>query len=101
MGSEMCIRDSSNIDEGLTFMVGGVSVLKCSLKNSSVGIGTATPTAKLHVVGSVLLDATGETINLLGVPAYADDAAAGVGGLVTGDLYKTTTLGSTYLKIVP
>ena len=35
------------------------------------------------------------------VPTYADDAAAVVGGLTTGDVYKTTTGGSTFLKIVP
>lgn len=35
------------------------------------------------------------------VPSYADDAAATVGGLTTGDVYKTTTGGSTFLKIVP
>lgn len=35
------------------------------------------------------------------VPSYADDAAAAGGGLVTGDVYKTTTGGSTFLKIVP
>lgn len=35
------------------------------------------------------------------IDSYADDAAAITGGLITGDVYKTTTLGSTYLKIVP
>jgi hypothetical protein len=35
------------------------------------------------------------------VPSYADDAAAVGGGLATGDVYKTTTGGSTFLKIVP
>lgn len=35
------------------------------------------------------------------VPTYADDAAAIGGGLTTGDVYKTTTGGSTFLKIVP
>lgn len=38
---------------------------------------------------------------LSGVPSYANDATAVTGGLVSGDVYKTTTLGSTYLKIVP
>lgn len=38
---------------------------------------------------------------IVGIPSYADDAAASGGGLLSGDLYKTTTLGSTYLKIVP
>lgn len=35
------------------------------------------------------------------IPTYADDAAALGGGLTTGHLYKTTTGGSTFLKIVP
>ena len=41
------------------------------------------------------------TINPTLVPTYADDAAAGVGGLTSGQLYKTTSGGSTFLKIVP
>jgi hypothetical protein len=41
------------------------------------------------------------TINPTLVPTYADDAAAGVGGLTSGQLYKTATGGSTFLKIVP
>jgi hypothetical protein len=41
-------------------------------------------------------------INMGNVPVYTSDAAAiTMGGLTTGDLYKTTTAGSTFLKIVP
>lgn len=47
------------------------------------------------------IDDASQLITLTNVPTYADDAAAGVGGLTTGQLYKTTTLGSTFLKIVP
>ena len=42
-----------------------------------------------------------QLIKITNVPAYADDAAAVTGGLTTGNLYKTTVLGSTFLKIVP
>ena len=41
------------------------------------------------------------TINPTLVPTYADDAEAVVSGLTSGQLYKTTTGGSTFLKIVP
>ena len=40
-------------------------------------------------------------VNISNVPDYADDATATGAGLVTGDLYQTTTGGSTFLKIVP
>lgn len=40
-------------------------------------------------------------ITLSTVPTYADDAAAAGGGLTSGQLYKTTDGGSTFLKIVP
>lgn len=40
-------------------------------------------------------------IKSTGIPSYADDAAAVGGGLVSNEVYKTTTGGSTFLKIVP
>lgn len=44
---------------------------------ASVGIGTKNPTSKLQVVG---------------IPAYADDAAAGTAGLTTGAFYQTSAV---------
>ena len=44
------------------------------LQGGNVGIGTKTPGSKLAVVG---------------LPSYANDAAAVVGGLATGDFYST------------
>lgn len=38
-------------------------------------------------------------VNMI-VPEYADNAAALAGTLVSGDVYKTTTGGSTFLKVV-
>lgn len=48
-----------------------------------------------------LVDSINSIITLFGVPTFADDAAAAGGGLTTGQLYKTTDGGSTFLKIVP
>lgn len=39
------------------------------------------------------------TFKMLGVPAYDDDAAAGAGGLTTGDLYQTTGSGAAPLNV--
>jgi len=47
------------------------------------------------------LTITSGTIYLPGVPEYDDDAAAIADGAESNTLYKTTTGGSTYLKIVP
>jgi hypothetical protein len=50
------------------------------------------------VVVTGTLDAQG-AINLSTVPAYADDATAGVAGLVTGDVYKTDGTGAAPLNV--
>ena len=50
---------------------------------------------------NIKVDDLNQLITITNVPTYADDAAAGVGGLTTGQLYKTTSGGSTFLKIVP
>ena len=49
--------------------------------NGNVGIGTASPTSKLQVIG---------------IPVYADNAAALAGGLTAGAFYRTGDL----LKVV-
>ncbi len=46
-------------------------------------------------------DPSKKWVTITNVPEYANDAAAVVGGLPVGTLYKTTTAGSTVLKIVP
>ena len=62
------------------------------LKNNNVAIGInnfeANDTGqKLQVNGTIKATA----INFTGLPTYVDDAAAGTGGLVSGDCYKTAT----------
>ena len=49
----------------------------------------------------ILIDDNTQLVKITNVPAYADDTAATGAGLTTGNLYKTTTGGSTFLKIVP
>ena len=63
------------------------------------GIGTGTPTAKLHVVGSTILDVFGGNLTLQNIPVFDDDAAAGVGGLTAGMLYQTTGSGAAPLNV--
>lgn len=50
---------------------------------------------------NIKIDDINQKITITNVPAYADDATATGAGLTTGDVYKTTTSGSTFLKIVP
>jgi hypothetical protein len=53
-----------------------------------VGIGTTgDPGEKLEVNGTI----KATDINFTGLATYADDSAAGTGGLVAGDVYKTST----------
>lgn len=53
------------------------------------GVSQITYTSERHI------------FTLSGIPTHADDAAASGAGLTSGTLYKTTTGGSTFLKIVP
>lgn len=74
--------------------LGGNSILSVS------NAGTIRLNAGVNNTQIYINDIT-QLVTITNVPIYADDAAAGLGGLVTGNLYKTTTGGSTYLKIVP
>ncbi len=57
------------------------------LDDGNVGVGTITPNEKFEVNGTI----KATDINFTGLPIYANDAAAGTGGLVAGDVYKTAT----------
>ena len=52
--------------------------------NGNVGIGVNTPSEKLEVNGTI----KSTSITITSLPTYADDAAAGAGGLTAGMLYK-------------
>ena len=45
---------------------------------------------------NIIVSSTGVSMN--GIPSYDDDTAAGVGGLVTGDMYQTTGSGAAPLN---
>ncbi len=110
-GTKLIMDDS----EGHLYMMhsGSVTGLDISYFNATADFGILQSGHGLYVDGpstSVSLHSSGVTqlsvsntagLYLANIPAYADDAAAVVGGLTTGYVYKTTTLGSTYLKIVP
>ena len=75
----------------------GANVDSGSDVSDTVIIGIGDGTIKL----SIGLLSIADVLNIAYVPTFADDAAAAVGLLVSGDVYKTTTGGSTFLKIVP
>lgn len=83
----------------MSFILDSLSTLyKASLGNGVFLVNDLTNNINYFIIDIIN---SSMTINPTLVPTYADDAAAGVGGLTSGQLYKTTTLGSTYLKIVP
>ena len=51
---------------------------------STTADGASTPTERMRIKANGV-------INFASCPTYADDAAAGTGGLVAGDIYKTST----------
>lgn len=69
-----------------------------AISSGNIGIGVKAPTKRLHIANPG--GATGTTsVRLNDIPTYADDAAAGVGGLQSGDLYKTMSGTDLLLKI--
>jgi hypothetical protein len=47
----------------------------------------------------LVIPATVTHVNMAGIPAFADDTAAGVGGLVKGDMYQTDGTGAAPLNV--
>lgn len=81
-----------NIGNGISSGVGQSDAFTI-LKNGKVGIDidnfeTTTSSAKLQVNGRIKAV----------IPSYANDAAAGVGGLTTGDFYQITGTGVLMVK---
>lgn len=63
--------------------------------SDSIAIGTSstnTKTNQLYLADSIT------SYVMKGIPAFADDTAAGLGGLMTGELYQTTGSGSAPLN---
>ena len=57
-------------------------------------IGTNASGVDTHIISSGTVRLTVKPdgiVNINNAPTYADDTAAGVGGLVAGDVYKTST----------
>lgn len=74
--------------ENFDFRVEGdsdVNLFFTDASTDNVGIGTNSPSEKLEVNGTI----KATDINFSGLPTYADDITAGIGGLTTGDVYKT------------
>ena len=61
--------------------------MRIDASNGNVGINVTDPSEKLEIDGTI----KATDINFTGLATYADDTAAGAGGLVAGDVYKTST----------
>ena len=66
-------------------VIGNTIYGNLALKN--IGIDVTNPTNKLEVNGKI----KATDINFTGLAIYPDDTAAGLGGLTSGDVYKTST----------
>lgn len=96
LGNETLLEQTSTSLEFLTDVT--KSCFKLDPNNGIYSIGDLQGHANNT---NITINDLTQLINVSNVPLYSDDAAATVGGLVTGDLYKTTTGGSTFLKILP
>jgi hypothetical protein len=66
-------------------------------KGSGTGSGTYSLTLQNSASTNIFRARDNGVLNAPNLPTYADDTAAGVGGLVTGDLYVETTSGNRYV----
>lgn len=77
---------------------GGVQYLSLDYANNNYSLGDINN----QLNGTkISINDLSQLVKISNVPSYADDSAAITAGLTTGELYKTTTSGSTFLKIVP
>jgi len=86
-GALVKVGDSDPSRKVLHALDGSNNSLLLVRGDGNVGIGTTAPQKKLEVNGTI----KATDINFTGLATYADDAAAGTGGLVAGDVYKTST----------
>jgi hypothetical protein len=77
-----------------SLVLGSINGINGASADVNVGIGTTTPQRALHVKSTALT-----TVRIEGLPTFPNDAAAGAGGLVTGDLYVSNVLGDLILKV--
>lgn len=105
-GSNIVYIDIANRQSiiGNVSSVGGIKMFI----DDAVGINVQAPGGVVNIGGNtygnntnIQVDDINQIVTITNVPTYADDATAVTGGLTTGNLYKTTTGGSTFLKIVP
>lgn len=76
------IGDKAYVAQSNSLILGSINGVNGATADTNVGIGTTTPGSKLAVVG---------------LPVYADNAAATTGGLSAGDFYRTS---DGFLKVV-
>ena len=111
---------STSIETTLDFQAGGGQesfiIANATEVSLNYKLGIASDSYKLLVADALLQFKDDDsninyfTVNIAGqivninpdiVPVFANDAAAALGGLVSGDLYRTTTLGTTALNFLP
>ena len=78
--------DASGLNNTIFYRNGNNESMRINT-DGNVGIGLTDPSEKLEVNGTI----KATDINFTGLATYADDTAAGTGGLVAGDVYKTST----------
>lgn len=106
------LGDTANAIDGNSFSLfqsGGNGSASLLLNNNNVIVALMNSGHPVILMGSpfngnntyIGVDDLNQLITITNIPAYLNDADASGAGLITGQLYKTTTLGVTALNIVP
>jgi hypothetical protein len=99
---------SGKVDESqvttveLNYLSGVSSPIQYQLDNKISSQWTSSNNDIYYVGGNIGIGTTvsGSKLSVVGLPFYSDDAAAGAGGLNTGDFYQTDGTGAAPLNVV-
>jgi hypothetical protein len=99
--SDFTYKNVSGTSFGFNVAITGIKGLSVSTQDTNTILAIIGDVNGSGYNTHIQVNDNNQTVLITNVPEYANDTSAINANLLSGSLYKTTTLGSTYLKIVP